>query len=39
MNERKQTAIEFNTEVSTGNRTDLYDISFAGRQSRGSTQF
>ena len=36
MNEPKQTAIEFDTGVSTGNRTDLYDLSFAGRQSRGS---
>ena len=26
MNEPKQTVIEFNTEVSTGNRADLYRV-------------
>ena len=36
MNEPQQTAKEFNTDVLTGNRTDLYALSFAGRQSRGS---
>ena len=29
MNEPKQTAKELNPDVSTGNRTDLYDLSFA----------